>query len=148
MAEKGRLFTGARARFSLDGVKVGYARNVTIREEVQLDPAEVLDNIEVEEHVPVAYRVTFSASMFRIVGDTMKSRGWFPKTGQNTEEHLTNILNSGEMTATIEDTRTGSLLSTVEQVRTQSHNWTVDSRGIVGEDAEFVAIRVKDESEV
>jgi len=40
MAEKGNLFTGARARFSLDGTKVGFARNVTVREEIQLDPVD------------------------------------------------------------------------------------------------------------
>ncbi len=148
MAEKGNLFTGARARFSLNGVKVGFARNVTVREEVQLDPVEVLDNIEVDEYVAVAYRVTFSASIFRIIGETLKSRNWFPKTGQNTEEHLTNILNTGDLTATIEDTRSGNIFATLEQVRIQSHNWTIDARGIVGEDVEFVAIRLKDESEV
>lgn len=148
MAEKGNLFTGARARFSLNGVKVGFARNVTVREEVQLDPVEVLDNIEVEEYVPVAYRVTFSASIFRIIGETLKSRNWFPNTGQNTQEHLTNILNTGDLTATIEDTRSGNIFATLEQVRIQSHNWTIDARGIVGEDVEFVAIRLKDESEV
>ena len=148
MAEKGRLFTGARARFSLNGIKVGFARNVTVREEVQLDPAEVLDNIEVEEYVPVAYRVTFSASFFRIIGTTIKSQGFFPSTGGTTEEHLTNILNSGDLTATVEDTRTASLFATLEQVKIQSHNWTIDARGIVGEDVEFVAIRLRDESEV
>lgn len=148
MAAPGNLFTGARARFSIQGIKVGFARNVTVREEIQLDPVEVLDNIEVEEYVPVAYRVTFSASQFRIVGDTIKSRGWFPQTGANTEEHLTNILNSGNLTATIEDTRTGELFATLEQVRIQSHNWTIDARGVVGEDIEFVAIRLRDESEI
>jgi len=146
VAEKGNLFTGARARFSVNGVKVGYARNVNVREEVQLDPIEVLDNIEVEEYVPTAYRVTFSAGIFRIVGETIKSRGWFAGVGQNTEEHLTNILNTGELTATIEDTRTGEIFATLEQVRIQSHNWTIDARGVVGEDIEFVAIRLRDES--
>lgn len=148
MAEKGNLFTGARARFSLQGIKVGFARNVTVREEIQLDPVEVLDNIEVEEYVPVAYRVTFSASQFRVIGDTLKSRGWFPATGANTEQHLTNILNAGELTATVEDTRSGAIFATLEQVRVQSHNWTIDARGVVGEDIEFVAIRLRDESEV
>ena len=148
MGEKGKLLTGARARFSIEGIKVGYARNVTIREEVQLDPVEVLDNIEVEEHVPVAYRVSLSAALFRIVGDTLKSRGWFPTTGKSVDEHLTSILNTGEMTATVEDTKTSRLIATLEQVKIQSHNWTIDARGIVGEDVEFVAIRLKDESEV
>lgn len=96
----------------------------------------------------MAYRVTFSASIFRIIGDTLKSRGWFPATGANTEEHLTNILTSGELTCTIEDTRTSEIFATLEQVRLQSHNWTIDARGVVGEDIEFVAIRLRDESEI
>lgn len=148
MAEKGRILTGARARFSIDGVKVGYARNVNITEEVQQEPIEVMDNVEVEEYVPTGYRVTFTASQFRIVGETLKSRGWFPVAGANTEEHLTNILAAGELSATIEDTKTGSLVATLEQIKIQSHNYTIDARGVVGEDITFNAIRVKDESEV
>lgn len=146
--EKGRLFTGARARFSIDGVKVGYARNVALTEEVQYDPADVLDNVEVEEFVPVKYRVRFTAGMFRVIGETLKERGWFPSVGGNTEEHLTNILVSGDLTATIEDTKTGKIFATVEQVKVASHNWTIDAVGIVGEEMEFVAIRVRDESEI
>lgn len=147
MAEKGRLFTGARARFSINGVKVGYARNVAVTEEIQYDPVEILDNIEVEEYVPVAYRVTFTASQFRIIGETVKSLGYFPNVGTNVEEHLENILISGDLTATVEDTKTGKIFATLEQVKVASHNWTIDARGVVGEDLTFVAIRVKDESE-
>jgi hypothetical protein len=148
VAEKGRLFTGARARFSINGVKVGYARNVAVTEEIQYDPVEILDNIEVEEYVPVAYRVTFTASQFRIIGETVKSLGYFPNVGSNTEEHLENILVSGDLTATVEDTNTGKIFATLEQVKVASHNWTIDARGVVGEDLTFVAIRIKDESEV
>ena len=148
MGEKGRLFTGARARFSIDGVKVGYARNVAVTEEIQYDPVEVIDNIEVEEYVPVAYRVTFTASQFRIIGETVKSLGFFPNVGSNVEDHLENILVSGDLTATVEDTKTGKIFATLEQVKVASHNWTIDARGVVGEDLTFVAVRVKDESEV
>lgn len=148
MPEKGRLFTGARARFSINGIKVGYARNVAVSEEIQYDPVETLDNIEVEEYVPVAYRVTFTASQFRIIGETVKSLGFFPNVGGTTEEHLENILVSGDLTATVEDTRTGQIFATLEQVKISSHNWTIDARGVVGEDLTFVAVRVKDESEV
>lgn len=147
MAEKGRLFTGARARFSINGVKVGYATQVTVSEDINYEDIEVMDNIEVEEQVPTAYRVTMSARFFRIIGETLKSKGWFPKVGANSEEHLTNILTSGDLSATIEDTKTGKLFATVEQVKVAGHNWTVDARGVVGEDATFKAIRVKDESE-
>ncbi len=148
MAEKGRLFTGARARFSIDGIKVGYARNVAVTEEVQYDPVEILDNIEVEEFVPVAYRVTFTAGQFRIIGTTLKSLGFFPSVGGSTEEHLENILVSGDLVALVEDTRTGSRFATLEQVKVASHNWTIDARGVVGEDVTFVAVRLRDESEV
>ena len=148
MADKGNILTGARARFSIGGGKVGYARNVAITEEIEYQPVEVLDNIEVEEHVPVAYRVRFTASMFRIVGATLKSKGWFPKSGTGTDVHLSNILDTGELQAQIEDTKTNKVISYLDQVKVASHNWTIDARGIVGEEMEFVAIRVKDESEM
>lgn len=146
--EKGRILTGARARFLLDGKKVGYARNVAMTEEIEWQPVETLDNIEVEEHVPIAYRVSMSASMFRIVGSTIKSEGFFPATGKSAEEHLVNILQAGVLGAQLEDSKTSKILAVVEQVRVASHNWTVDARGIVGEDVTFVGIRIKDESEV
>jgi hypothetical protein len=144
--EKGRILTGARARFSINGVKVGYARSVNLGEETEYQPIEVLDNIEVEEFAPVAYRVSFTAGLFRILGDTLKSRGWYAAVGTNTEEHLKNILTLGELSAQIEDTKTNTVWATVEQVKVASQNWTIDARGIVGKDVTFNAIRMRDES--
>lgn len=143
---KGALFTGARARFSIDGIQVGYARNVAVTEEIEYQPVEILDNIQVEEFVPVAYRVRFTASMFRIVGETLKKQGWFPKLGQSPAEHLENILLNEGMVATIEDTKTNQTFATLEQVKVASHNYTIDARGIVGEDLEFTAVRARDET--
>lgn len=149
MSEKGRVLTGARARFSIDGVKVGYARNVTIGESVNFENLECLDNIEVEEIVPIGYVVdTFTASMFRLVGESVKKLGYFPKNGANAEEHLSNILTAGVMVATVEDTKTGTLVATAERVRMASRNWSIDARGVVAEDVTFACIRIKDESEV
>jgi hypothetical protein len=147
MAEKGRVFTGARARFLLKGKKVGYATNVAGSEEIQWDPIEVLDNIQVEEFVPTAYRVTFTASLVRIIGETVKSLGFWPQQGTSPEEHLENILLQGELVAVIEDNKTGRAMMTLEQVKLASHNFTINARGIVGQDLTFVAIRMKDESE-
>jgi hypothetical protein len=45
--QKGKLFTGARARFSVDGKICGYARNVSGTEEIEYFAVEVLDNIRV-----------------------------------------------------------------------------------------------------
>lgn len=145
---KGNVFTGARAKFSINSVKVGYATNCSGSEEVVYEPVEVLDNIEVEEFVPVAYRVNFTAGRVRIIGETLKSAGWFPKNGANPSEHLQEILKTGDLTCTIEDSKTGKAFMTLEQVKAASHNWAVNARGIVAEDMAFVAIRMRDESEI
>jgi hypothetical protein len=131
----------------IDGKKVGYATNVAGSEEYQYDPVEVLDNIEVEEFVPVAYRVTFTASLVRIMGETIKSQGYFPQGGTSPADRLTNVLLQGDMVCVIEDSKTNTKMMTLEQVKMSSRNFTVNARGIVGKDVTFVAVRMRDESE-
>lgn len=143
---KGALFTGARARFSIQGIQVGYARNVAGSERVIYEPVNVLDNVQVEEHVPTGYEVTLTAGFFRIIGETLKKQGWFPPLGQTVQEHLENILLSGEMVATVEDTKTKQTFATFEQVKIAGHNWSIDARGVVAEDVEFVCIKSRDET--
>lgn len=147
MPFKGQKFTGARARFSIEGIPVGYARSVSGAERVIYEPVKVLDNLQVEEHVAVAYECDLRAQFLRIVGESVKKNDWFPKLGSSTSEHLTNVLTSGEMAVMIEDTKTSQAIQSYEQVKMTSHNWTIDAQGVVGEDVEFVAIRTKDESE-
>lgn len=148
MGEKGRVLTGIRARFSLNGVKVGYARRVSLGDSYQFEPIDVLDNIETEEHVVTGYQVdTFTAGMFRIVGETLVSAGYMPRKGKSAEEHLRNVLLQGELTATIQDTKTGRNIAIVTGVKIASRNYTIDGRGATGEDVTFVATRQKDESE-
>lgn len=146
--EKGLVFTGARARLVINGKKVGWATSVSGSEEIQYDEVEVLDNIQIQEHVPVRYRVTLSMGLVRIVGRTLKSEGFFPKIGGSAEDHLKNILTNGELVVTVEDNETGKILATYEQAKVASHNWTINATGIVGEDVSFVAIRSKDEVEI
>jgi hypothetical protein len=144
----GNVYTGVRARFSISGVKVGYATGVNARESVQWDPIKVLDNIQVTEHAPVDYNVSLTADLVRIVGTTLKSQGWFAAQGGSPEDHLTNILNSGELVATLEDTKSGKIIATVEGVRISEVGLQVTARGIVGQNVSMVAIRMRDESDV
>lgn len=146
--QKGKLYTGARARFSVKGKIIGYATDVNGSESIVYQKVEVLDNIEAEEFVPVGYDVTLSARMLRLVGSTLKSNGLFPNTGVDTATHLENILISGEMDAQLEDTKSGKIISQITQVKIATRNFTVTARGLVGEDVDFVAIRMFDESEV
>ena len=146
---KGLVFTGARARFSVDGKFIGFATNCTGSEEIQYEPVRVLDNIQVVEHVPVAYSVTFSASRIYLVGDPLRgpAKDLWPKLGNSPQEHLQNILNLGELSAQLEDSIQGVIFMNLEQAKISSRNWTVGAVGVVGEDVNFVATRMRDEAE-
>jgi hypothetical protein len=127
----------------INGVNVAYCTNVSYSEEIQHDPIETLDLFEVAEHVPVAYRAQFSAQLVRLVGEPIKLR-----EGLRIFSRLEDILNSEEMTATIEDKATGHVLANVERVKCTRYNNNVPARGTVAQDVEFVCIRIRDESEV
>jgi hypothetical protein len=142
------IITGARARLSVQGTKVAYATGVTVREMVNYQPLEVLDNVQVEEHVPVGYDVSLTADMVRVLNKSVKQLGWFPKMGNDPKTHLTNILNMGEMTATIEDPISGNIIMQLEGVKMSERNITIQARSIVGKNVSFVAKRARDESDL
>lgn len=149
-------FAGARAIFRVNGDKIAFASNVDGSEEIQYEPVDVLDNLEVQEHVPVGYRVTFTCGLFRTirgnvgarppkegVHGSVKEMGLFPKAGQD----LLNVLTNGTLTCTIEDRLTKKTIMQLEECKMQSHNFSVTARGIVSTNCSWVAIRMKDESE-
>ena len=147
----GSVLTGARARFSLNGKQVGYATGVTVREMIQYEPIKTLDNIQTVEHAATDYECSMTAELVRIIGSTIKSEGWFPKQGISPEDHLSNILSGGELTATIEaDANIGSpqIIMNVEGVRISERNMNITARGVVGTNVTMVAIRARDESDL
>ena len=146
-AEKGRVITGARARLLIKGKKIGYCTNVEIREEIDYVPGEYLDNIEVDEFSPDAYRVHGSCGFVRIFGETLKSLGFFPKTGATAEQHLRNILVQEEVSLQLEDNKNNKPMETVTGVKFAGRNLSVGARGVAGHNVDWVARRTQDESE-
>jgi hypothetical protein len=135
-----QVFSGARARFKFAGVTVGYAGGVSGEETIDYEPVEVLDLLEVREHVPVAYRTTLSAQVFRVVGDSLKKQGIFPKPED--------IITTAALDAAIEDAGvTRDTVALFTGVRTAGHTFDIAARGIVTENVNFVAIKVTDEFE-
>ncbi|MGI4850846.1 MAG: hypothetical protein ACRYGR_02785 [Janthinobacterium lividum] len=139
--------TGARCVFKINGQTLMYARSVAISEQIDYQPVNVLNDVRVAQFVPTAYRVTLTASTIRLVGTTLKSLGFFAKTGQDSTTQLLSILNIGELVAELQDSVSGKTLATVNGVKIASHNFSVDSQGMISEDVEFVAVSVSDESE-
>ena len=117
MGVKGRVMTGARARLIVNGVKIGYATGISWRASTEHAELEVLNNIEVEEHVPTRYRVSGSVKKARIVGENASTAGLWPKIGTNPEQHLTNILTQGDAVLQVEDSKTGKIIELFEQVK-------------------------------
>jgi len=145
MADPTRVFSGARAKFKIDGQLMAFAGGCSGEEMVDYEPVDVLDLLEVREFVPVSYRVSLNAQVFRVIGSPLKQYGdqkieIFPV--QN------NILTRGDMVATIEDSATSTLIMTLDGVKCAGHSWDITARGIVSENVNFVAIRTKDEAEI
>lgn len=132
-------FSGARAIFLINTTPVGFAGGVSGEEMVDYEPVDVLNLLEVREHVPVAYRASLNAQVFRVIGESLKKVGILPTQS--------NIITSGDLEASIQDKVTGQTMALFQGVRCSGHSWDVTARGIVSENVTFVAIRVLDEYE-
>jgi hypothetical protein len=134
-----KTFSGARAVFLINTVPVAFAGGVSGEEMIDYEPVDVLTLLEVREFVPVAYRTSLNAQVFRVVGDSLKKLGILPKQED--------IITSGDLTAAIQDKVTNQTLALFQGVRCAGHSWDVTARGIVQENVTFVSIRVLDEFE-
>ena len=136
------VFSGPRARFLIDGTLVGFAGNVSGTESVDYEPVDVLNLISVKEFVPVAYRASLNAQIFRVIGQSLKALNIFPIGDTQT------ILSTGVLSCAIEDSQTGEIAAQFTGVNAQEHSFDVGARGLVSENVSFVAIRVFDEFEI
>lgn len=134
-----KTFSGARAVFLINSVPVAFAGGVSGEEMVDYEPVDVLALLEVREFVPVAYRSSLNAQVFRVVGDSLKKLGILPRQED--------IITSGDLEAAIQDIVTRQTIALFQGVRCAGHSWDVTARGIVQENVNFVSIRVLDEFE-
>jgi hypothetical protein len=140
------VFSGARARFVIDGNTVGYCAGVSGEEAIDYEPINTLDFLEVREHVPVSYRASLSAAFFRLIGSPLKN--YSGDSGKlKIFPILEDVLTNGIMSCAIQD-KFNTTIALFEEVRASSKTFDVSSRGVVSENCAFVAIRQKDESQI
>lgn len=135
------VFSGARAIFKINQNEIGYASGVNGSESIDYEPVEVLDLLQVKEFVPVAYRATLSAQIFRIIGNSLKKQSIFPRNNMDT------ILTSGDLTCSVQDRMTGETMANFLNCKAQEHSFDITTRGIVSENVNFVTIKMMDESD-
>jgi len=134
-----KTFSGARAIFLIQHVPVAFAGGVSGEEMIDYEPVDVLNLLEVREFVPVAYRTSLNAQVFRVVGTSLKQLGILP--------HQDDIITSGDLEASIQDHVTRETIQLFQGVRCAGHSFDITARGIVSENVTFVAIRTLDETE-
>lgn len=134
-----QTFSGARAIFFVGSQEVAFAGGMSGEETIDYEPVDVLNLLEVREHVPVAYRVTLNAQIFRTVGDSLKKQGIMP-----VEEEIITV---DDFTVSVQDVVTKHTMALFQNVRCSGHTFDITARGIVQSNVTFVAIRVRDEYE-
>jgi hypothetical protein len=149
-----RVFSGARTIFIFNGEVVGFANGVSGSKEIQYEPVDTLDHLEVREHVPVGFRVSLAAQIFRTVAI---GSGNDPVNPGSLEEQqimpkFDDIYRVQGVQAIIQDDpRAGSggkVLAQYSSVKTASYNFNISARAIVGQNVSFVTTMMRDGSEV
>lgn len=130
------VFSGSRAIFSLGTNVIGWAGNVSGEETIDHEPVDVLNVLAVAENVPVAYRVSLSAQVFRLVNKSFVDQSIVPS--------YDSILTSAEVAATIADSvaSPNAALYTFTGVRSSGHSFDIAARGLVQEQVNFVAVKL------
>lgn len=133
------VITGARCRFALDGKVMGYASNVSGGHNIEWTPLDVLGMLKKAEFVPTGYTANFSASLFRLIGKSVKSLGFMPK--------YKDILTSGSMSALVEDIVSGKVVAKAVGVRVSEERFDLSARSPVQSNVTFVTEMLLDESD-
>ncbi len=133
--------SGARAKLYFNGTLLaGWCTGVRISENTQIQRVDVLGEIDSQELEYIARTVSFTADFVRILDSSLQEMGIVPRGG------TVDVLTFPEMSATIFDEVTGKAVYTIEGVRCESRNFTMDRMGVSSVNASFQARRLHDEA--
>jgi hypothetical protein len=134
------VLTGARTRLQLNGKTVAVVTGMTIEEDVEHQPLEVIDNIAVSEWVPVAYRVRGSANRARLYKNTPTQYGF----GWDLEK-----LKAGgtPVTGIVIDSVTGKSVGRINNFKMEGRVQRTDARAITMEEIRWNATLFQDEEQ-
>jgi len=131
------VITGARAVFTINNTKVAFASDCSYDWSHNVQPIEVLDQLEVAEHAEIGMEITFNCTQFRVARKSAVSLGLQPK--------LASVLEQPELVVSISDKVSGEILLTVSGVKLIRRSGTVNARGVWTETLAFVGRLANDE---
>lgn len=145
-----RVVGGPRCAFYYHGVVVGFASNVSGSEEYGYEGIDVLNRLPVVEHVPLSYRCTLTAAIFRTVSrgkvQTPEEPGSLKQ--QNIFPRLSQVLRVEGVDAVIFDDVAKKPLYMFKGVKCSSHSFNFGARNVVLENVTFVTTALLDEDEI
>ncbi len=134
------VLTGARTRLQINSKTVAVVTGLSIEEDVEHQPLETLDNIAVEEWVPVAYRVRGSASRARLYKKT--------PTGYGFGWDLQSLKSGGTpVTGIVIDSVTGKSVGKISNFKMEGRVQRTDARAISMEEIRWNATLFQDEEQ-
>lgn len=125
----GKVITGARAIFRINGNKVAHASNVSYNEAIAVEDINVLDKYNPEELAETGYSVDFSCESFVQEDKTIKELGFMPR--------FQDLMFAGVMTTEIIDHKTEKVLLMLSGVKSLGRSGTVNARGVMTETWNF-----------
>lgn len=121
----------------LDGKTIGWATEVSGREEVELEPIRVVGKLAPIEYAETGYTVSLRAGFLRLDAQALNELDLAPHTANDIDI----ITQRDDITAMLVDRVTNKLLWVVTNVKFRSRDFRLDSKGLYSEDVEFVGIR-------
>lgn len=140
-----RVMTAARARFFMNGMRMGYAAGVTVTENIQQEPVVVLDNIRPVEFATVGYAVTLRCQLYKLPNEDIVQAGLWPQHGRDPDELKSLLLNFADMTCDLYDSFKNVFVGKCYGVQPTSRSLNFTPRGLILTDAQFVALGFSDE---
>lgn len=134
--------SGPRASFTINGIVVGYASQCSVAQSYSYSPVNVIGSVETLAHIPTSYSASVTFNNLRLVGQTLRTLGWWVPLGNGPTEHLRNLVQLPELTAVLEDTVTNTVCGLILGVRIESSSLNVSAGGLWTEDYSCVCRRV------
>lgn len=126
--------SGSKAALKLNGKKVVYVGSVNISEENGTTPINVLDQLDVAENVETSHIVSFTASLFKVNGNSAA------QLGLRTSD-IKGILSRGTFTMEVYNNVDGRVEYSMTGVKWTGGSGTLDARGVWQGTWNFVGIR-------
>ena len=140
-----RVMTAARARFFMNGQRMGHALGVTVTENIQQDPVSVLDNVRPVEFATTAYSATLRVQVYKLPNEDIVQAGLWPRQGRDPDEQKSLLLNFQPMTCDLYDSHMQQFVGKVFGVMPTTRTLNFQPRGIIVSDLSFVALGFSDE---